>query len=116
VPVTGSDQIPAGIARIEGASTAGVFNVAGVPADRQVVVGVVDSGIDGTHPDINLVGGSSWVIPSAKVAGATADATVDKYGHGTHVAGIVGAKNNGKFFSSSSMDRSSCEALELAVP
>jgi subtilisin family serine protease len=67
-----------------------------VPADRQVVVGVVDSGIDGTHPDLNLVGGSSWVIPSAKVAGDVADANVDMYGHGTHVAGIVGAKNNGE--------------------
>ncbi|WIA31713.1 hypothetical protein OEZ86_002589 [Tetradesmus obliquus] len=95
VPLTSGDQIPSGVGRIEAGSAAAVFSIAGVPADRQVVVGVVDSGIDGTHPDLNVIGGSSWVIPSAKVAGDVADADVDKYGHGTHVAGIVAAKNNG---------------------
>uniref|UniRef100_A0A383WF35 Peptidase S8/S53 domain-containing protein n=1 Tax=Tetradesmus obliquus TaxID=3088 RepID=A0A383WF35_TETOB len=95
VPLTSGDQIPSGVGRIEGGSAAAVFSIAGVPADRQVVVGVVDSGIDDTHPDLNVIGGSSWVIPSAKVAGDVADADVDKYGHGTHVAGIVAAKNNG---------------------
>jgi subtilisin family serine protease len=64
-----------------------------------VTVGVVDSGIDGTHPDLNLVGGLSWVAPSAKVAGDVADANVDRYGHGTHVAGIIGARNNGECLS-----------------
>lgn len=56
----------------------------------------MDSGIDGTHPDLNLVGGSSWVTPSSRVAGDVADADVDRYGHGTHVAGIIGARNNGE--------------------
>jgi minor extracellular protease Epr len=73
-----------------------VFNTAGLPASQQVAVGVVDSGVDGTHPDLNLVGSSSWVTPSSRVAGDTADADVDTYGHGTHVAGIIGARNNGE--------------------
>jgi subtilisin family serine protease len=103
------------VGRIEGATAAGVYSVAGVPADRQVVVGVVDSGIDGTHPDLNLVGGNSWVIPSAKVAGDVADADVDKYGHGTHVAGIVGAKNNGERSSNSSNSNSSSYVKAAAI-
>jgi subtilisin family serine protease len=61
-----------------------------------VTIGVVDSGIDGTHPDLNLVGGLSWVTPSTKVAGDVADPDVDRYGHGTHVAGVIGARNNGE--------------------
>ncbi|WIA19223.1 hypothetical protein OEZ85_003863 [Tetradesmus obliquus] len=95
-PIAESEQIPAGITRIKAASAAaGVFNTAGLPASQQVAVGVVDSGIDGTHPDLNLVGGSSWVTPSSRVAGDVVDADVDRYGHGTHVAGIIGARNNG---------------------
>eukprot|EP00882_Tetradesmus_deserticola_P022422 GHRQ01024327.1.p2 GENE.GHRQ01024327.1~~GHRQ01024327.1.p2 ORF type:complete len:224 (+),score=43.68 GHRQ01024327.1:494-1165(+) len=96
-PVAASEQIPAGIARIEAANAAaGVFNTAGLPASQQVAVGVVDSGVDGTHPDLNLVGGKSWVTPSAQVAGDVANPAVDRYGHGTHVAGILGARNNGE--------------------
>eukprot|EP00879_Flechtneria_rotunda_P030855 GHRR01033550.1.p1 GENE.GHRR01033550.1~~GHRR01033550.1.p1 ORF type:complete len:101 (+),score=33.77 GHRR01033550.1:457-759(+) len=56
-----------------------------------MLVGVVDSGVDGTHPDINYSGGTSWVD------GGTA-ADVDLYGYGTHVAGIMGARNHRQGF------------------
>lgn len=51
----------------------------------EVVVAVVDSGIDATHPDLagRVVDGRSFV------PGAPAE--VDAMGHGTHVAGIIAA-------------------------
>ncbi|KAF8070961.1 GCN2 [Scenedesmus sp. PABB004] len=95
-PLAAGDEVPAGVSRIEAGSAAqGVIDAAGLPAAQQVVVGVIDSGVDGTHPDLNLVGGTSWATPAADLAGDSADATVDIFGHGTHVAGIIGARNNG---------------------
>ena len=68
-----------------------------------VVVGVVDTGIEGTHPDLapNL-----WVNPNPNQNGYINDihgynftgmvggTPTDTFGHGTHVAGIIGAKGN----------------------
>jgi subtilisin family serine protease len=50
-------------------------------------VAIVDTGIDLGHPDLNAAGGTNCVTP-----GAPAD---DDNGHGTHVAGTVGARNDG---------------------
>ena len=64
---------------------------------HKVLVGVLDSGIDATHPD--LVG---QVDASASVSciGGVPDTTPsvwsnDVIGHGTHVSGIIAAKQNG---------------------
>ncbi len=55
---------------------------------QEVTVAVVDSGVDGTHPD--LVG---LVRPEIEVV---ADGmTGDVAGHGTHVAGIIAASLDG---------------------
>ncbi|MHA4843518.1 S8 family serine peptidase [Flavitalea antarctica] len=49
---------------------------------------VIDTGIESTHPDLN-------VDLSRSRSFITNDASFeDKNGHGTHVAGIIGAKNN----------------------
>jgi subtilisin len=50
-------------------------------------VAVIDTGIDLDHPDLNVAGGTDCEDP-----GTPPD---DEDGHGTHVAGIIGAKNNG---------------------
>jgi subtilisin len=49
---------------------------------------VVDTGIDFTHPDLNVdVNRSRSFVENVSTA-------ADDNGHGTHVAGIIGAKNN----------------------
>jgi len=49
---------------------------------------VIDTGIESTHPDLNvdLTRSRSFITGDASFE--------DKNGHGTHVAGIIGAKNN----------------------
>jgi subtilisin family serine protease len=49
---------------------------------------VIDSGIDLTHPDLNVDAGRSRSFLSADPS------PNDGNGHGTHVAGTIGAKNN----------------------
>ncbi|WIA36981.1 hypothetical protein OEZ86_008218 [Tetradesmus obliquus] len=92
VPVAANEQVPAGVQLIGAVSSAGVANMA---AGKPLVVAVVDSGVDSSHPDINYVGGKAFVAPSAAVPGDSADPATDLYGHGTHVAGIIGARNGG---------------------
>jgi len=53
-----------------------------------VTVAVIDTGIEGAHPDFKGADGSSRVIGSAVVNPLAGTAT-DRYGHGTHVAGII---------------------------
>ncbi|WIA19325.1 hypothetical protein OEZ85_003957 [Tetradesmus obliquus] len=89
VPLSAGDSAPSGVQRIEAATPDGVDNTEGLPVEQQVTVGVIDSGVDRTHPDINYAGGQSFTA-------ADANADQDAYGHGTHVAGIIGAKNNGQ--------------------
>ncbi|MEU8138250.1 S8 family serine peptidase [Streptodolium elevatio] len=55
------------------------------PDGTGVVVAVVDSGIDETHPDL-----AAAVVGRRHFAGEGAH---DPDGHGTHVAGIIGARN-----------------------
>ena len=56
-------------------------------------VAVIDSGIS-AHPDLNNANGASRVVYSQSfVAGDTS--TADKFGHGTHVAGLIGGNGAG---------------------
>ena len=54
-----------------------------------VNVAVIDSGIDGSHPDLNVRGG----VDCATGSPVEVDPT-DDVGHGTFVAGVIGAKDN----------------------
>ena len=52
-------------------------------------VAVIDSGI-AAHPDLNNASGTSRVVYSQSFVSGNTSA-VDQYGHGTHVAGLIGA-------------------------
>ena len=67
---------PTGVTRIAGPGTATI------PFD----VAVLDTGVERTHADLTVVGGTSCIT------GETWD--TDGNGHGTHVAGTIAAKNN----------------------
>ncbi|WP_163537364.1 S8 family peptidase [Gracilibacillus sp. YIM 98692] len=51
-----------------------------------VKVGVLDTGVDFLHEDLNVSGGATFVSDT--------DNYMDDNGHGTHVAGTVAAQNN----------------------
>jgi len=76
--------------------TGGYENEAGEKVHK-AVVGVIDTGIDSTHPDLqqNDLGGRN-LVPAGMDETETGDPNdiMDRNGHGTHVAGIVAA--NGK--------------------
>ena len=61
-----------------------------------VCVAVIDTGIDYTHPDIsaNMARDSRGNYGRYFKNGAQADDPKDRDGHGTHVAGIIGAVGN----------------------
>ena len=50
---------------------------------------VLDTGIDPNHPDLNV-----QTSPTFAVSFVPGESYVDGHGHGTHVAGIIAAKNN----------------------
>jgi len=58
-----------------------------------VKVAILDTGIDSDHPDLLLAGGVNFV-GSIRDGSTNPSDWNDTYGHGTHVAGIVAARNN----------------------
>lgn len=55
------------------------------------VAWIIDTGIDVTHPDLNVDVARS---KSFLLSGKNAKSPNDENGHGTHVAGTIGARNN----------------------
>ena len=72
---------------------------------RGVMVGIIDTGIDGTHPDIkpnfnaalsrNFTTDIPLVDGPCEVPSCVDPPNVDENGHGTHVAGLAAAALNG---------------------
>ncbi|GIJ37687.1 serine protease [Micromonospora andamanensis] len=75
------------------------------PGDRRVTVGVLDTGVDASHPDIapnfnwalsrNFAPDIPEIDGECEVASCLDPAGTDDGGHGTHVAGTIGAAANG---------------------
>ena len=81
VPLQAGDSAPTGIRRIDAASATTARQAS------TVNVAVIDTGIDLSHPDLNAASGKNCVSSSSPPQ--------DDNGHGTHVAGTIGAKNTG---------------------
>src|SRR4051794_5519417 len=86
--VTVAGQLtPTGVARI-GTKLTPVAKIDGVDERVDADVAVVDTGIDRTHPDLNVVAG-------VNCSSSDRTAWQDENHHGTHVAGTIGALDNG---------------------
>ncbi|MGM0876437.1 MAG: S8 family serine peptidase [Bacillota bacterium] len=53
---------------------------------KNVKIAIIDTGIDGAHPDLNVAGGKNFIENNSNYK--------DDNGHGTHVAGIIASLNN----------------------
>ena len=78
---TSTQETPYGILRVKGVANYTGSNVAWV----------IDSGIDLTHPDLNVDSSRGF---NAFTSGRDAGSANDGNGHGTHVAGTIAAINN----------------------
>ncbi|MEV4801795.1 S8 family serine peptidase [Nonomuraea sp. NPDC049421] len=80
---------PTGVNRIFGPSNPNL-DIDGTDDERvDVDVAVVDTGVDQNHPDLNVVARTNCVIGFC-----TNNSGTDDNGHGSHVAGTVGAIDN----------------------
>ncbi len=82
-------DVPTGIKRIETDKSpkADIDQVDQIDKRVDLDVAIIDTGIDGDHPDLNVAGGINF-------SGGPSGKWNDGNGHGTHVGGTVGALDN----------------------
>ncbi len=85
-----AQTIPDNIKRV-GANQNSTARIDGADQRVNADIAVLDTGVDTSHPDLNVVGGTDCVVGNGN-PGAT---FTDRNGHGTHVAGIAAAIDNG---------------------
>lgn len=86
VVTTSAQFVPTGIDRVD-AELSPTAGIDGADTEIDVDVAVIDTGVDLDHPDLNLT--QHRKDCSSRERGAD-----DQNGHGTHVAGIIGARDN----------------------
>ncbi|UCD80046.1 MAG: S8 family serine peptidase [Desulfobacterales bacterium] len=78
-----AQTLPTGVDRMDAGPE---FTSSDVDAD----IAIIDTGIDLTHPDLNVAGSTNCALFGGCLDGGGNDG----HGHGTHVAGIAAAMNN----------------------
>jgi len=81
-----SQSLPTGIDRVD-ADLNPVSKIDGIDERVDADIAILDTGIEKTHPDLNVAGGANFV-------GTDPSAWNDGHGHGTHVAGTAAALDN----------------------
>lgn len=89
VHATGDQVVPTGVQRI-GDLQNQIAKIGTGSNSVKVNVAVLDSGV-GPHPDVNIAGGTLCIPNYGNMQTPNYS---DDYGHGTHVAGIIGAIDN----------------------
>jgi subtilisin family serine protease len=79
-------KVPAGVRRV-GARSSAIQTLTARTTRVDADVAILDTGIDRNHPDLNVAGGYNCTSGNR-------NKWDDNDGHGTHVAGIVGALDN----------------------
>jgi subtilisin family serine protease len=82
----GGGQIVSVSMKRVGAHLSATADIDGIDERVDIDVAVLDGGVDPTHPDLNVVGGTSCLPKDPSF--------VDRDGHGTGVAGAIGAIDN----------------------
>lgn len=93
-----AQTLSTGVDRID-ADQNSTANIDGSDDRVDADVAILDSGIDPTHPDLNVAGGTHFYTVTTgppRQRGSYQDGNfTDDNGHGSHVAGTVGALDNG---------------------
>lgn len=89
-----AQEVPTGIKRIFADGNANLDINATDDYRVDVDVAVIDTGVDFQHPDLNVVGGVNCA-GGGPFSGSCASGGDDDHYHGTHVAGTIGALDNG---------------------
>jgi len=82
--------MPTGVNRVDGDTGSPTAKIDGIDERVNADVAMIDTGINKTHPDLNVAGGrnfATFFAPSNNYE--------DGHGHGTHVAGTIAALDNG---------------------
>ncbi|MDQ4124819.1 MAG: S8 family serine peptidase, partial [Actinomycetota bacterium] len=91
---TTAQTLPTGVNRIDG-ELSPTANINGVDGTIDVDIAILDSGIDLDHPDLNVVSSTNCAGGGPFGGKCTDGAGDDDNGHGSHVAGIAAARDNG---------------------